>query len=70
MLFVRRHMGLFVSWLVALAVASATTLSLPHAFKQMIDQGFSSASGADIDKAFLAYSAWWWCWRWPVRPAH
>lgn len=27
--FVRRHMGLFVSWLVALAVASAATLSLP-----------------------------------------
>ncbi len=49
--FVRAHMGLFVSWLVALAVASAATLSLPYAFKQMIDQGFSS--GANIDRAFL-----------------
>jgi len=55
--FVRRHMGLFVSWLVALAVASAATLSLPHAFKQMIDHGFSNASGADIDKAFLGVFA-------------
>ncbi|WP_440976797.1 ABC transporter transmembrane domain-containing protein [Pseudoxanthomonas winnipegensis] len=49
--FVRAHMGLFVSWLLALAVASAATLSLPYAFKQMIDQGFSS--GANIDRAFL-----------------
>ncbi|RZZ85795.1 ABC transporter transmembrane domain-containing protein [Pseudoxanthomonas winnipegensis] len=49
--FVRAHMGLFVSWLVALAVASGATLSLPYAFKQMIDQGFSS--GANIDRAFL-----------------
>ncbi|MDQ1119670.1 MULTISPECIES: ABC transporter transmembrane domain-containing protein [Pseudoxanthomonas] len=49
--FVRAHMALFVSWLVALAVASGATLSLPYAFKQMIDQGFSS--GANIDRAFL-----------------
>lgn len=49
--FVRAHMGLFVSWLLALAVASAATLSLPYAFKQMIEQGFSS--GANIDRAFL-----------------
>jgi len=49
--FVRRHMGLFVSWLIALAVASAATLSLPYAVKQMIDHGFTS--GANIDKAFL-----------------
>ncbi len=44
--FVRRHMGLFVSWLVALVLASAAILSLPYAFKQMIDHGFSKASGA------------------------
>ncbi|TMN16122.1 ABC transporter transmembrane domain-containing protein [Pseudoxanthomonas sp. X-1] len=49
--FVRAHRGLFVSWLIALAVASAATLSLPYAFRQMIDQGFSS--GANIDRAFL-----------------
>jgi ATP-binding cassette subfamily B protein len=49
--FVRQHTGLFVSWLIALAVASAATLSLPYAVKQMIDHGFTS--GANIDKAFL-----------------
>ncbi|SEK76182.1 ATP-binding cassette, subfamily B [Pseudoxanthomonas sp. GM95] len=49
--FVRQHLGLFIAWLVALAVASAATLSLPNAVKQMIDHGFSS--GANIDKAFL-----------------
>lgn len=50
--FVRKHLGLFICWLVALAVASAATLSLPHAVKQMIDHGFSS--GDNIDRAFLA----------------
>ncbi|MET0815657.1 MAG: hypothetical protein ABWX88_10750, partial [Pseudoxanthomonas sp.] len=42
--FVRRHGGLFGAWLIALAVASAATLSLPVAFRQMIDNGFSSGS--------------------------
>ena len=49
--FVRRHSGLFGAWLVALAVASAATLSLPVAFRQMIDNGFSS--GSNVDRAFL-----------------
>lgn len=49
--FVRRHGGLFGAWLVALAVASAATLSLPVAFRQMIDNGFSS--GSNVDRAFL-----------------
>ncbi|HEX7801438.1 MAG TPA: ABC transporter transmembrane domain-containing protein [Pseudoxanthomonas sp.] len=49
--FVRRHGGLFGLWLVALAVASAATLSLPVAFRQMIDNGFSS--GSNVDRAFL-----------------
>ncbi|SDQ22457.1 ABC transporter transmembrane domain-containing protein [Pseudoxanthomonas sp. CF125] len=49
--FVRRHAGLFGAWLVALAVASAATLSLPVAFRQMIDNGFSS--GSNVDRAFL-----------------
>ncbi|MFT4178038.1 MAG: ABC transporter transmembrane domain-containing protein [Thermomonas sp.] len=46
--FVRRHLGLFSAWLVALACSSAATLSLPVAFRQMIDHGFSS--GANIDR--------------------
>lgn len=50
--FVRRHSGLFVAWLVALAVASAATLSLPMAVRQIIDQGFSS--GTNVDRAFLS----------------
>ncbi len=48
--FVRRHLGLFSAWLVALAVSSAATLSLPPAVKQMIDHGFSS--GGQINRAF------------------
>jgi ATP-binding cassette subfamily B protein len=49
--FVLRQRGLFVAWLMALAVASAATLSLPLAFRTMIDQGFSS--GSNIDRSFL-----------------
>ncbi|MET1161331.1 MAG: ABC transporter transmembrane domain-containing protein, partial [Pseudoxanthomonas sp.] len=49
--FVREHGGLFGAWLIALAVASAATLSLPVAFRQMIDNGFSS--GSNVDRAFL-----------------
>ena len=48
--FVRRHVGLFIAWLGALAVSSTATLSLPVAFRQMIDHGFSS--GANIDRTF------------------
>ncbi len=49
--FVRAHRGLFVAWLLALACSSTATLSLPVAFRRMIDQGFSS--GANIDRAFV-----------------
>lgn len=49
--FVRRHAGLFTAWLLALALASAATLSLPVAFRQMIDNGFTD--GANINRAFL-----------------
>lgn len=48
--FVMRQRGLFVAWLGALAVSSTATLSLPVAFRHMIDQGFSS--GSNIDRAF------------------
>ena len=49
--FVQAHRGLFAAWLVALACSSTATLSLPVAFRRMIDQGFSSS--ANIDRAFL-----------------
>jgi ATP-binding cassette subfamily B protein len=48
--FVRRHGALFSAWLIALAVSSAATLSLPMAVKQMIDHGFSG--GGEINRAF------------------
>ena len=48
--FVMRQRALFGAWLVALAAASAATLSLPLAVRQMIDRGFSS--GDNIDRAF------------------
>ena len=51
--FVRRHMGLFIGWLLALAVSSTASLSLPVAFRTMIDRGFSHGSAANIDHAFL-----------------
>ena len=51
--FVRSHLGLFVAWLLALAVSSAASLSLPVAFRTMIDDGFRSGSAGGIDRAFL-----------------
>ncbi|MFT3762693.1 MAG: ABC transporter transmembrane domain-containing protein [Pseudoxanthomonas sp.] len=51
--FVRRHLGLFLGWLAALGVSSAASLSLPVAFRTMIDEGFRSGSAGSIDRAFL-----------------
>lgn len=51
--FMQRHRVLFVAWLMALTVSSATSLSFPLAIKTMIDEGFRSGSGSDIDRAFL-----------------
>jgi len=48
--FVRRHPGLFGAWLLALAVSSTATLSLPVAVRYMIDRGFSG--GGQINLAF------------------
>jgi len=46
----RRHSALFSAWLAALICSSTATLSLPIAFRQMIDHGFTS--GPDIDRVF------------------
>jgi ATP-binding cassette, subfamily B, bacterial len=51
--FVRAHRGLFAAWLAALAASSVATLSLPVAFRTMIDEGFAAGGGAAIDRAFL-----------------
>ena len=48
--YVMRQRGLFVAWLLALACSSGATLTLPVAFRQMIDHGFSS--GTNIDRTF------------------
>ncbi len=51
--FVRQHWGLFTAWLVALVASSVATLTLPTAFRTMIDHGFSSGRSNEIDQAFL-----------------
>ena len=51
--FVQAHRNLFIGWLLALAFSSTATLSLPVAFRRMIDQGFAAGAGAAIDRAFL-----------------
>jgi len=51
--FVRKHRGLFVAWLIALGASSSATLSLPIAFRTMIDQGFAQSGGGAIDRAFV-----------------
>ncbi|WP_313920325.1 ABC transporter transmembrane domain-containing protein [Tahibacter sp.] len=48
----RKHLGLFLGWLLALACASAATLGMPMTFRVMIDQGFS-AGASDIDPIFV-----------------
>jgi len=53
--FVRRHLPLFVGWLLALGVSSAATLVLPAVARQVIDQGFSA--GSAINRTFaLAFA--------------
>ncbi|RMH93036.1 ATP-binding cassette domain-containing protein [Lysobacter pythonis] len=48
--YVMRQRVLFMAWLLALGCSSAATLTLPVAFRQMIDHGF--ASGGNIDRTF------------------
>ena len=50
--FVQRHSGLFIAWLLALAASTTATLSLPVAFRKMIDLGFATGGGGAIDRAF------------------
>ncbi|UNU12341.1 ABC transporter transmembrane domain-containing protein [Xanthomonas translucens] len=51
--FVQRQRGLFGAWLLALAVSSSATLSLPVAVRQMIDHGFSDSSRINQSFALL-----------------
>ena len=49
-----RHRGMLALAAVALVISAAAMLSVPLAFRQMIDHGFSGGDGASIDRAFLA----------------
>ncbi len=51
--YVRRYRGLIGAWLMFLALSSAATLVLPIAVRFMIDDGFSAADAAYVDRAFL-----------------
>ena len=51
--FVMRQRGLFAAWLIALALSSVATLSLPVAVRGMIDQGFADADRIDATFAVL-----------------
>ncbi|MDA3919789.1 MAG: ABC transporter transmembrane domain-containing protein [Salinisphaera sp.] len=52
--FLRPHRGLALSWLAALALSSAASLTLPVAIRHMIDRGFSADSAAAVDRTFAA----------------
>ncbi|WP_058834840.1 ABC transporter transmembrane domain-containing protein [Luteimonas abyssi] len=51
--FLARQRGLLAAWLLALALSSVATLSLPIAVRHMIDRGFDSGSNIDAAFAFL-----------------
>ncbi len=51
--YVRRYRGLIGAWLTFLTLSSAATLVLPIAVRFMIDDGFSAADAAFVDRAFL-----------------
>ena len=48
----KRHSGLLIGWLVALAVSSGATLTFPVAIRYMIDNGFNATGGVGINTAF------------------
>jgi ATP-binding cassette subfamily B protein len=55
--YLRPYRGTLVLALIALLVASAAMLSLPVAFRHLIDQGLSSRSAGTIDRYFVAFLA-------------
>ena len=55
--YIMRYKGHLVGAFVFLALAAATTLSLPLAVRSMIDNGFSKADSAFIDNYFYALFA-------------
>jgi ATP-binding cassette subfamily B protein len=51
--FLKPHRALAIGWLVFLALSSTATLALPAAVRQIVDQGFSAANAAAINRTFL-----------------
>ena len=51
--FISPHKGLLVGALIALVLAASMTLTLPTAFRRMIDNGFVSENPAFVDQYFL-----------------
>ncbi|MFO0028965.1 MAG: ABC transporter transmembrane domain-containing protein [Pseudomonadota bacterium] len=51
--YLRRYRGLILAWLTFLALSSAATLTLPVAVRIVIDEGFSAADAAFVDRAFI-----------------
>jgi ATP-binding cassette, subfamily B, bacterial len=52
--FLKPYRGMLLAALGALLLAAAATLSLPIAVRFMIDEGFSAANAANVDRYFLA----------------
>ncbi|MGB3270789.1 MAG: ABC transporter transmembrane domain-containing protein [Rhodanobacter sp.] len=52
--FLKPHRALAVGWLVFLGLSSAASLTLPLAFRHIIDKGFGHASQAAINETFIA----------------
>jgi ATP-binding cassette subfamily B protein len=52
--FVKPHRGLAIGWLIFLGLSSGASLTLPLAFRHIIDQGFGHSSNAVINETFIA----------------
>ena len=52
--FVKPHRTLAIGWLVFLGLSSGASLTLPLAFRYIIDKGFGHASQAVINETFIA----------------
>jgi ATP-binding cassette subfamily B protein len=55
--YVRPYRRLALGWLFFLGMSSAASLTLPFAVRQMIDNGFTAADAASIDRYFLGLFA-------------
>jgi ATP-binding cassette subfamily B protein len=52
--FLKPHRALAIGWLVFLGLSSGASLTLPLAFRHIIDKGFGHASQTAINETFIA----------------